>query len=76
MVALQQQDGRLARDDTPQGIRTQDADRHAKCLHQIEHTLAQATSHSMQEGALVLVQQLGYLGVSNRINLLKGFMLT
>jgi hypothetical protein len=39
MQTLHQQDEHLATDDAPQGIRTQDALRHAKCLHQIEHAL-------------------------------------
>jgi hypothetical protein len=40
---LRQQDGRCNWDDTPQGIRMQDAERHAKCLHQVEFALAKAT---------------------------------
>jgi hypothetical protein len=46
MEALQQQDGRFATDDAPQGIRTHDAERHAKCLHQVEHALTTATKQS------------------------------
>jgi hypothetical protein len=48
MQTLHQQDGHLATDDAPQGIRTQDALRHAKCLHQIEHALLKATSLSIK----------------------------
>ena len=43
MEAMRQQEGRIASDDGPQGIRNEDALRHAKCLHQIEHALAKAT---------------------------------
>ena len=43
MEALRQRDGRIAADNAPQGIRNEDALRHAKCLHQIEHALAKAT---------------------------------
>ena len=43
MEALRQQDGRFDTDDVPQGIRTQDAEWHAKCLHRVEHALTTAT---------------------------------
>jgi hypothetical protein len=44
MEALRQQDGRVAADKAPQGIKTQDAVKDARCLHQIEHALIKATS--------------------------------
>ncbi len=43
MEAMRQREGRLAADDGPQGMRNEDALRHAKCLHQVEHALAKAT---------------------------------
>jgi hypothetical protein len=46
MEALRQQDGRVAADNAPQGIRTQDAVKHARCLHQVEHALIKATSYN------------------------------
>jgi hypothetical protein len=46
MEVLRQQDGRVAADDAPQGIGTQDAVKHARCLHQIEHALIKATSYN------------------------------
>ena len=44
MEALRQNDGHMTSDDAPQGIRSEDALRHAKCLHQIEFALTKATS--------------------------------
>ena len=46
MAALTQQDGGVATDDAPQGIRTKDADRHARCLHQVVHALNRATQQT------------------------------
>jgi hypothetical protein len=43
MNTLRQHDRRRKGDDAPQGIRTQDADRHAKCLHQVDFALHKAT---------------------------------
>jgi hypothetical protein len=43
METLRQNDGRFNRDDAPQGVRTQDADRHAKCLHHVEFALNKST---------------------------------
>ena len=46
MEAMRQREGRVATDDGPQGIRDEDALRHAKYLHQVEHALAKATNHN------------------------------
>jgi hypothetical protein len=46
MNTLQQHDGRRNGDSALQGIRTQDADRHAKCLHQVDFALHKATQLS------------------------------
>ena len=46
IAALTQQDGGVATDDAPQGIRTKDADRHARCLHQVVHALNRATQQT------------------------------
>ena len=37
-------DGHTAYNDAPQGIQDEDALRHAKCLHQVEHALGKATT--------------------------------
>ena len=49
MSALQQQDGHRHEDDARQGIRTNDEDRHAKCLHKVDFAL----HRSSQLGDLV-----------------------
>jgi hypothetical protein len=43
---LRQHDGNSNGDDAPQGIRTQDVDRHAKCLRQVDFAFHKATQLS------------------------------